>query len=195
MSVSKVSLVNSALIEIGAPTILNLYEDTEAARVANARFDELLDEELEEHDWSFARARAQLAAETTAPAFGYTYSHLLPSSPYCIHVLEEINDYEYVVEGRKLLSDSTPLQIRYTYRVTDYNQLSAAFRKAFIYKLAAALAVPIKGSEQLRAGMNASYKDQLAKAKSRDSQQESAKSAFDENHMDWANARYTGGPE
>ena len=70
MSVSKTSLTNSALIEIGVPTVLNLDEDSEAARLANTVFDQLLDEELENHDWSFARSRQQLAAEVTGPTFG-----------------------------------------------------------------------------------------------------------------------------
>jgi hypothetical protein len=194
-SISKTSLVNGALIEIGVATIVSLTEDSEAARTANAIFDDLLDQELQEHNWTFARARAQLAAESSAPAFGYTYSHVLPSNPYCLHVLEEINDYEFMVEGRRILSDATPLQIRYIYRISDYNQLSAAFRKAFIFKLAAAFSIPLKGSAELKTAMEAAYTTWIGRAKSRDSQQDSPKDAFNDDHMDWAMARYTGGPE
>jgi hypothetical protein len=192
---SKVSLINNALIEIGVATIVSPSEDSEAARTANAIYDELLDQELQDHDWTFARTRAQLPAQVAAPAFGYTYSHLLPADPYCLHVLEEVNDYEFILEGRTLLSDSTPLQIRYIYRVTDHNQLSASFRKAFIYKLAAAFAIPLKGSAELKAAMETAYTFWHKRAKSRDSQQDSPVDAFNESHMDWANARYTGGPE
>ena len=193
MSVSKTSLTNSALIEIGVPTVLNLDEDSEAARLANTVFDQLLDEELENHDWSFARSRQQLAAEVAGPAFGYTYSHVLPSSPYCLHVLEEINKAEYKIEGRKILSDDTPLQIRFTYRVTDMNELSAAFRRAFVFKLAAKLSLPLTGSAERKAGMEQLYIAEISKAKTRDSQQDAQQQAFADDDLGWLNARYTRG--
>lgn len=192
MSVSKVSLVNGALIELGVPVLISLDEDSAAARIANTRFDDLLDQELADHDWSFARARAQLAAESTAPAFGYAYSHVLPASPFCLQVIEEVNDVEFVVEGRRILSDDTPLQIRYTYRVTDYNDLSASFRRAFIHRLAAVMAVPLTGSAKLKAAQEKLYLDRIQAAKGRDSQQGSPKQAFDDSHMGWLNARHTG---
>jgi hypothetical protein len=193
MTVSKTSITNSALLEIGVPAILTIDEDSEAARTANTIFDQLLDEELEDHDWTFARSRQQLAAETTAPAFGYTYSHVLPTNPYCLHVLEEINKAEYKLEGRKILSDDTPLQIRFTYRVTDMNELSAAFRRAFVYKLASKLALPLTSSAERKVGMEQLYSAEIAKAKSRDSQQDSQQQAFADEDLGWLNARYTRG--
>jgi hypothetical protein len=171
MAISETDIANAALIEIGAPMITNLTEDSEPARLINARFEGLLDEELEKADWTFATARVQLAALSEAPAFGWTYQHQLPSSPYCLRVIEEINDYEYLIEGRLILSDDTPLQIRYIKRITDMNELSGLFRSVLIYRLAEFLAIPLRGSGELRDRMQREYLIAFTRATSKDSQQ------------------------
>lgn len=190
MSISKTSLANIALEKLGQPTILSVEDDSEAARLVNDIFDQTLDEELEEHDWSFARGRAQLAAETTTPAFGWNYSHVMPASPYCLHVLSEHNGYDYTIEGRNLLSDDTPLQIIYTYRVTDLNHLSAVFRKMFCYRLASEMALKLTGSAKIKTAMENLYKENKTIAKSRDSMQGSPQDLLDDDDMTWANARF-----
>lgn len=183
---SKVDIANAALIEIGAPMITALDEDSEAARIINTRFDELLDEELEKADWTFATARAQLAALATAPDFGWTYQFQLPASPYCLRVIKEVNDVEFIIEGRRILADSAPLQIKYIYRVTDLNDLSALFKSAFILRLAVYLALPLRGSSEVRDRVERDYGIAYARAASKDSQQENYHVQAD---GDWLDAK------
>jgi hypothetical protein len=171
MAIDKVSISNQALTEIGVGAITSLEEDSEAAFQTRLVFDQLLEEELERGNWSFATYRAELAAEITPPAFGWAYSHPLPSNPYCLRVISIEDDPEHILEGRKILSDETPLQIRYIGRVTDMAQLSGLFRQAFAYRLAKALAIPLRGSGDLRDRMNKEYVEALAIAASKDSQQ------------------------
>lgn len=192
MSVSKVSLVNGALIELGAETIISFDENALAARLAHHRFDDILEQELQEGAWTFAKARAQLAAEATGPPFGYKYTHVLPANPYCLHVLKEVNRAEFIIEGRNALSNSTPLQIVYIKRITDMNDLSPLFRKALIYKIAATFAMPLTGSAKLKTGMETLYMQYIQAAQVRDSQQGTPQTAFDEAELDWVNARHTG---
>lgn len=179
MATSSVKIANSALIEIGAPMITSLEEDSEAARIINTRFDDMLDEELEKADWTFATKRAQLAALSEAPAFGWTYQFQLPANPYCLRVIAEVNDEDYIVEGRRILADSAPLQIKYIARVTDLNELGALFRKAFIFRLATFLAIPLRGSRELREEMDKQYKLEFARAESKDAQQNSVEQQDD----------------
>lgn len=171
MSVDKVSLANQALLEIGSGAITSLSEDSEQAFIISSIFDQLLDEELEREDWSFATARAELAALSEDPAFGWLYQHQLPASPYCLRLIAIEEDPDHVVEGRKILCDATPLQIRYICRVADMNELSAGFRRAFVFRLAAALSIPLRGSGELRDKMQAQYERYIAIAASKDAQQ------------------------
>ena len=184
MAISKTKLANAALIEIGAPMITSLDEDSEAARIINSRFDELLDEELEKGDWTFATQRAQLAALSEAPAFGWTYQFQLPANPYCLRVTQEVNETEFIVEGRRILADSAPLQIIYIARVEDLNELSALFRNAFIFRLAKYLAIPLRGSGELRDRMEKEYLRALAKAESKDAQQNDYNEVADGSWLD-----------
>ena len=170
MAVSKTSIANAALIEIGVERIIS-GETSEAQRLVDELFQQTLDEEIESDDWTFAIHRSQLAAESETPDFEYTYQHRLPSNPYCLRVLSEYNDYTYTVEGLKILSDSTPLQIRYIKRITDVTELSASFRKAFQFRLASILAIPLRGSRALKETMENKYAKAIAKAASKDSQQ------------------------
>jgi hypothetical protein len=176
MAIDKVSLANQALLEVGAGAITSLSEDSEQAFIVSMLFDQLLDEELQRDDWAFATTRAELPALTEEPAFGWLYQHQMPANPYCLRLLSIDSDlYEdepdHVVEGRKILCDSTPLRIRYIYRVEDMNELSAGFRRAFVFRLAAALAIPIRGSGDLRDRMQAQYERYVAVAASKDAQQ------------------------
>lgn len=190
MAVNKVTICNRALAEIGGPPISALDQSTgegaEAARICNRIFDNLLDEELMAENWLFATHRKQLAALSAAPDFGYTYQHQLPSDPYCLKVIKEINDYEYKMEGRVLLCDSTPMQIIYIKRITVMSDLSALFRAALQYKIASILAVPLIGSRNLKKEMNSEYTVAILKASARDAQQETADELPDGS---WTDAR------
>ena len=170
MAVTNVSISNDALLEIGAQMITSMTEDSEQARLCNHLFDELLDQELELSNWSFAIERVQLAQLSSTPDFGWAYEFQLPTNPWCLHVIDEYNDNDYKIEGRKLLADSTTIQIRYIKRVTDLTELSALFRRAFTFKLASKLALPLQGSGKLKDRMETLYEFWYRRAEFRDAQ-------------------------
>lgn len=172
MAVTKTSLANEALTEIGSGLITSLTEDSEPARILNAVFDAMLDEEVAKGNWTFATARAELAPLSETPAFGWTYQFQLPTD--CLRVLEEVDGNDYRKEGRRLLADESVLRIKYIRRVTDLNDLSADFRRAFVYRLAAKLAIPLVGSRELRESMLSDYATAVAHAESMDAMQEPA---------------------
>ncbi|MFP4477325.1 MAG: hypothetical protein ACLFOY_17310 [Desulfatibacillaceae bacterium] len=161
---SKVAIANAALIKIGASTITSLAEDSEAARLANARFDDALDAVLRAHPWNCATARATLTALAGAPNFGFAYQHVLPTDPFCLRVLAENNGYPYRVEGRRMLCDSTPVEITYVMRVTDVNLLDGLCREALAAYLARELAYPLAGSAALADRMAAEFENRIRQA-------------------------------
>jgi hypothetical protein len=174
MAYTKTSIANEALGEIGKGLIVSLTENSEPARLINAWFDDMLDEEVSRANWTFATCRAELAPLADAPAFGWLYKFQMPSNPYCLRVVEEVNEADYRIEGREILADASVLRIRYIGRVADLNRLSANFVKAFALRMAAKLAVPLVGSRELKESLEGRYEKAFAHAESMDAGQEPA---------------------
>jgi hypothetical protein len=140
---SEVDIANRALQKLGAERIVSLTQDNENARAVNACYDSVRDAELRSHPWNFAISRVQLAADSTAPSFGFATSYTLPSD--CLRVLPpdplyNYNSHDWQIEGRKILTnDSGALNVRYIKRETDPNQYDAIFIEALSCKLAVEL--------------------------------------------------------
>jgi hypothetical protein len=181
---SKVGMANAALSRLGITRITALTDSSEAARLCNSRFDDLLEELLQTSNWRFAVQRATLAPLSTAPTHGYTYQFDLPAD--CLHVVEEINDEEWQVENGRMVCDDNAPQIVYVARVTDMNRLSALFRAAFSLRLAAELAVPLAGSSALAERLFAQAERTLAQAAARDGQQ---RNIDEQEEGDWVTER------
>ncbi len=184
---SKVDMCNNALQKIGVRTILDLLDDTEQARQCNIRFTQLLESLLCITPWTFAMAREQLAADSVAPAFEYAYRHRLPSD--CLQVLDEYNNYPYRVEGKFIFSDSSPVKLIYTKRITDMNELSPLFIEMFQDQLAMELAIPLAGSASLRQAMAEDLRLSKKLARSKDAQQGTPKKIAD---GEWITIRNNG---
>jgi len=147
---SQVQICNQALTKLGAERITDLLDDTRNARVMNAIYTAKRDAELAAHPWTFAIKRAEVPASSTAPAFGWAYSYPMPTD--FLRLVEIGQDYVfYDVEtpafqvesdpstGRQaiLTDQSSPLQIRYVYRVTNPGLHSALFDETLACRLAA----------------------------------------------------------
>jgi len=83
-----VSICSNALRRLGDDPITSLSDDTERARLCNAFFGEARDTILRSHTWNFAITRAKLSKLSATPAYGFDYMYALPTSPYCLRVLE-----------------------------------------------------------------------------------------------------------
>lgn len=151
---SKVEIANRALTKLGEDRILSLADDTKAARTLNSMFDIVRDAELRRSNWNFAVSRAQLAASTTDPEWGFGYAYPLPAdflklldidgSWSCpaqtdyvtydnsIFRIENVADV-----GSCIVTDlAAPLKIRYTMRATDTAKYDPAFVEALACRLA-----------------------------------------------------------
>jgi hypothetical protein len=170
MATSVVQIVNNALVKIGANAILTLTEDTEAARAANLVYDQIRDACIRDHVWNFAVNRVELAQNSTAPAFGFSYQYNLPSD--CLRVLQ-MDDMStlYKIEGGKLLTDDGAAKILYLARVEDVNLFDAMFVEALSARLAAELSVTLSESNTLYSNMMEMYQRKISDARSMDAQE------------------------
>lgn len=166
---SEVEICNRALQKLGAKRIVSLSDDSVNARACNNAYTVLRDAELRAHPWNFAITRIQLAADSTAPAFGRARAFTLPSD--CLRILppypeQNINDLDWIVEGRKIYSnDSAPLNIRYIYRVTDPNEMDSLFRELLSARMADELCEEITQSNTKKEQLARDYRKNLLEAR------------------------------
>lgn len=146
---NETTISNRALQRLGASRITSLEENSPNARACLAAFYHVLDAMIEEHNFSFSFTRVEVAADADAPAFGRARSFSLPAD--CIAILppypeENLNDRDWIVEGRKIYTDDTdPLYLRYKRR-PGVDEMTPLFREAFAMKLAEALCEEITQS-------------------------------------------------
>jgi hypothetical protein len=190
---SVVAIVNQALAKLGETTIVALTDDVKAARIANDTYAEHRDFVLDEHNWNFARARAQLAASVTGPSWGFDNSFPLPSDCIRPFVVNEENEFSnrWKVEGKAIVTDmDAPLEILYVSRVTDPDTMPPRFRQLLATYCAWQWCEAITGSDQKKADLESEYARKLAVARSRDGQEGIQDQLISDR---WESARLGGG--
>ena len=182
MAATDLAICNMALSRLGANLASSITSPTTKEETqCQAIFDNERDAVLEAHRWGFAEKIATLADSGDTPV-GWTYAYTMPSdclAPRLIYNPNETgeesiytHDHDRAVRSGKIefveriKSDLATRQIWcnllaakliYTATVTDPNLFNAMFTDALADKLASGLAIPLKGSAQLRDTFYQSY--------------------------------------
>jgi hypothetical protein len=165
---SVVDICNGALNQLGATTILSLTEDSKNARLCNSRYTQVRDALFRTHPWNCLQKRVQIAADTTAPAWGFSYAYTLPAD--CLRLLKILDyDSNYKVEGRKILSNTSSMKILYVGRITDPNEYDELLRETLSASLSADIAFGVTSNNQTATNMYNLFKDKLKDARFVDS--------------------------
>jgi len=165
---SIVGICNGALNQLGATTILSLTEDSKNARLCNSRFTQVRDALFRTHPWNCLQKRIQIAADSTAPAWGFTYAYTLPAD--CLRLLRILDyDSNYKVEGRKILSNTETMKILYVARVTDPNEYDELLRETLSAFLSADIAFAVTSNNTTSQNMYQLYQEKLKDARFVDS--------------------------
>ena len=161
---SVVDICNGALNQLGASTILSLTEDSKNARLCNARHTQVRDSLFRSHPWNCLIKRVELARGTETPSWGFSYQFTLPAD--CLRVLGILNyDYDFKVEGRKILANHGTVKIQYVSRVTDANQYDELLRETISASLAADIAYAVTSSNPTASNMYNLFQDKLREAR------------------------------
>jgi hypothetical protein len=172
MARSIVSICNLALQNLGAIPITSFEDVTKNSTLSEAFYYSAVDETLRMHPWNCAIHRKEVAADATPPVFGYANRFQLPSSPYCLRVLQmEYVDYEFVIEGRWLLTDEGVCKIQYIKRIVNPDEFDSLVAETIAARLAVKLAYPITQSLSLEAKMYQNWKLVLSEARCADAQE------------------------
>ena len=165
---SIVDICNGALNQLGASTILTLTEDSKNARLCNARYTQVRDSVFRSHPWNCLQKRLQLAADSDAPAWGFTKQYTLPAD--CLRVLTILDyDADYKIEGRKILTDNSTMKILYISRIEDPNEYDELLRETLSAALAADIAYAITSSNPTATNMFNLFQSKLKEARFVDS--------------------------
>ena len=161
---SVVDICNGALNQLGASTILTLTEDSKNARLCNARYTQVRDSLFRSHPWNCLIKRVELAKDTEVPSWGFSYQFTLPAD--CLRVVTILNyDYDYKVEGRKILANHGTLKIQYISRVEDPNQYDELLRETISAALSADIAYAVTSSNPVANNMYKLFQDKLREAR------------------------------
>ena len=165
---SIVDICNGSLNQLGATTILSLTEDSKNARLCNSRYTQVRDALFRTHPWNCLQKRIELAVDTDAPTWGFSYAYTLPAD--CLRLLRILDyDSNHKVEGRKVLSNASTMKILYVARITDPNEYDELLRETISASLGADIAFGVTSNNQTAKNMYELFKDKLRDARFVDS--------------------------
>lgn len=174
MAVSEVGIVNSAFVNIGEERIASLDDSSTRAVKAKEQFPIQREYLLRRYNWNFAKARATLAADATAPEFGFTNRFPVPADFLRLLGLYDRNEPEenyssstirHKVEGRYILADDASLSIYYMKNVTDPAQFDSMFVEALALQLSVKLAYDLSTGLKRVEQLVAQYEKVIREAK------------------------------
>ena len=162
-------ICNLALSHIGREQIASLNEETEAARTCKLHYDLQRQVLLRAYTWSFAKKYCKLSEiDTKTPGWKHTYAYpndcvmarkiYNEDNTWCILWKNFAGNLDQVLlndNTKALVCNHKDAYLEYTYDVKDADLFTADFAQALSYYLAAAICVPLTGSEALAQQMQA----------------------------------------
>ena len=172
---SKTEIANAALTEVGAKAITDLDSDTTTQGLVVQRwYSHTKDTLLRAYTWNFALARQSLSQDATAvdDLGEFTNSYTLPTKPYCLRALSMYkSSSEWKIEGRKLLTDDSSVNLKYISRVSNPVEFDDLFTEALLFRLAANIAFPIMRDRLLARELYQIYTEKIQDARTADAQE------------------------
>jgi hypothetical protein len=173
ISQSNIKVYNAALSELGVPPVASFLEQSHPARVGNEVYANALEAEIAAYPWRFARTQVELAALPGPAPEPWGAAFALPDSALNVHVVYQGGvKVPFDVFGRTVLTRdiySEPAKADISQMVAP-DVWAAYFRRAFILKLAAAVAMSITMDDRLALLLEQKAERAMAYAKSRDAQ-------------------------
>lgn len=167
MAATSTDIANLALAKLRTPRITALTDGSEMAIRVTDVYALVRDIVLRSHPWNFAIKRSALSKLASTPAFEFNNEFQLPSD--CLRVLYMFDsDSEFRIEGRKLLTDDTTVDLVYVAQITAEGQFDPMFVEVFALRLAVELAYALDGKVTLVEHLMNQYTSAFRAAKAAD---------------------------
>ncbi len=188
------TICNMALTLLGADRITSISDTTDKnSRECNAVYELMRDDVLTDHAWSFAQKRIALVeAADPDPVWTDDFVTVAYDLPTDFLQLNSVNVKGALVklEGSQLLSNTSDLEMLYTFRLTDVTKFQSKFVQALAGRIAGEMAMAITGkSTTMERLLTIYYEKKLPQAISKDSQQGTPQAPA---QNEWLNARRQG---
>lgn len=162
----RVEIINIALARLGESPIQSLDEGSTPANAAKQLYDTERQATLRDYPWNFALKQVSLA-RVEETSFGFHTAFALPAD--CLRAVRLLgvngeNVARFAVRAEKVYADPESVTLEYVADVEDTGRFDAKFVEAFSYKLAAALAMIVKGSPELMANYTNTYRSLVSDA-------------------------------
>lgn len=156
------SLANEALALCNKEQIQNFKEGSQQSLSCSTLLPGIVSRVLYERDWKCAKKRERIAADAAAPAFGYSYQYSLPNDFLRV---TEISAEDWVIEGDKILTDESPLEIIYIAFPSSPSSLNAELRSAIVYYLASEIALTLTSDSSMVSTYRSLAETEMSRAK------------------------------
>jgi len=161
---SEVNICNMALTRLGQQRIASLTQTGLGAELSNLYYEPTVEELLGAYEWPFAISRKQLTASAESNISNYSYIYVLPNDYLRILTLLDVDDYsevetEWLVEGRKLLTNITPCYIKYLKIPQSPSDFPQSFIEALYLRIATKMCIKMTQDQSL---MNMLYQEYMA---------------------------------
>ncbi len=168
---TKIDLISNALIMIGDSPISSLDGGTRREVVADKLYDNIVQNELTKHRWTFARKQVEITKQVSTPPDPNGWSSIYQLPTDLLFLITVSPDSNYQVYGDKLYSNSSnELYADYIYNVAEADW-PVYFAKVVEYALAMDFAASIRDSSAARGEMASAYVNASRMARFTDSQQ------------------------
>lgn len=175
---SVTDICNLALSTIGQDPINDIDEGSKNSNVCKLWYPSSRDAVLRAYPFTCSRKRTQIAADVGTPSFDFSYFHTVPND-FLRLLLINVDDDAWVKEGQQLLTNTTPIKIKYIRRIEDPNEFDALLVQALAARMAANISKPITGSIDEVEKLLQAYEILLREARLIDSQEASNKQELD----------------
>ncbi len=152
MALSITKICNLSLSDLGSLRINDFQDDTEdstQAILCRLHYEPVKDALIQSHRWRFSSDRKTLSRDTTDPTGDeWGAQFILPTDYLAMRSIYEgrfsdDNARSFALEGERLLTNETTMEIRYIKQVTDVTKFDALFVQLLVLKLALKLVMPL----------------------------------------------------
>ncbi len=163
---STTDIINRALGRLGESRVTSIDEASPAGRACKLHYEPTRDALLRSHPWNFATKRVTLSQVLPVPLFNWAYAYQMPADSLR---LTEVNGSDidmlgnyWKIEGDKLLTDDSTMEIVYVYRCEDPGLWDPLFCEMMVIKLAIRLAETLRGGTGLDEKLSAEFERMAA---------------------------------
>lgn len=197
MALSETKICNLSLSDIGSKRINNLETDDSLESIlCRLHYEPTRDALIRSHWWRFASTRAVLSQDTTDPVgdewdnqFILPDDFLAMKSVYENRFSDE-NYRSYALEGQRLLTNESTMEIRYIKKVTNPTKFDPLFVQVFVLQLDLKLLTGLaKTDTKLKESIKDDLKLLMPSVKALDGQE--TNTIGEQELGTWNNARYT----